>query len=78
MASISEYTTIRINDELLRRIESLERKVNDLQTRNEKLERMMRDSFIGFKFNKQTENTLTNTVQQRSADRLLELIRNHR
>lgn len=78
MASISEYTTIRINDELLRRIESLERKVNDLQTRNEKLERMMRDSFIGFKFNKQTENTLTNTVQQRSADRLLEFIRNHR
>ena len=71
MASISEYTTIRINDELLRRIESLERKVNDLQTRNEKLERMMRDSFIGFKFNKQTENT-----RQIPTDRLLELLRN--
>lgn len=71
MASISEYTTIRINDELLRRIESLERKVNDLQTRNEKLERMMRDSFIGFKFNKQKENT-----RQIPTDRLLELLRN--
>lgn len=51
------YVTIKFNEELLRRIESLERKVNDLQNRNEKLERMMRDSFISFKFNDQKQET---------------------
>jgi len=65
------YVTIKFNEELLRRIEVLERKVGDLQDRNQKLERMMRDSFIGFKFNKQKENT-----RQIPTDRLLELLRN--
>jgi hypothetical protein len=50
---INEYDTIRINDELLRRIESLERKVFHLQNRNQNLEKIMKDSFIGFKFNKE-------------------------
>jgi len=51
------YVNIKINEELLRRIENLERKVDDLQTRNQKLENIMRDSFIGFKFNNQKYET---------------------
>lgn len=49
------YVTIKFNEELLRRVESLERKVDDLQNRNQKLEKMMRDSFISFKFNNQKQ-----------------------
>jgi hypothetical protein len=45
-----EYRAIKINDELLRRIESLERKVDDLQNRNKKLENILKYSFVSFKF----------------------------
>lgn len=45
-----EYRAIKINDELLRRIESLERKVDDLQNRNQKLENILKYSFVSFKF----------------------------
>ena len=38
---------------LLRRVESLEARVVDLESKNEKLEKMLKDSFIGFKFNKE-------------------------
>lgn len=51
------YVNIKINEELLRRIEALERKVCDLQDRNKKLENLMRDSFISFKFNEQKQET---------------------
>jgi chaperonin cofactor prefoldin len=57
MGVIRSYDIIRINDELLRRIEHLETKVEDLQKRNKKLENILRDSFIGFKFNSQTQKT---------------------
>jgi hypothetical protein len=61
-----EYAAIRINDELLRRIESLERKVDDLQNRNQKLENIIKQSFMSFKFNKEVENqTLTETDEIR-------------
>lgn len=51
------YVNIKINEELLRRIEALERKVCDLQDRNKKLENLMRDSFISFKFSEQKQET---------------------
>ena len=51
-----EYLAIRVNDELLRRIESLERKVNDLQNRNQKLEMIIKHSFVSFKFNYEEQN----------------------
>jgi len=57
-----EYVAIRINDELLRRIESLERKVDDLQNRNQKLENIIKQSFMSFKFLKEEEN---NTIIER-------------
>jgi hypothetical protein len=58
-----EYRSIKINDELLRRIEFLERKVNDLQNRNQKLENIIKESFMSFKFNSEevVDNTLTNS-----------------
>lgn len=49
------YVNIKINEELLRRVEALERKVDDLQDRNKKLENLMRDSFISFKFSEQKQ-----------------------
>lgn len=52
------YVNIKINEELLRRIESLERKVCDLQDRNKKLENLMRDSFISFKFSEQKQENI--------------------
>lgn len=67
-----DYNNIKFIDQLLRRIESLERKVGDLQDRNLKLEKMMRDSFISFKFTKPVE---INHRQQDSMDRLRELFR---
>lgn len=62
MASIN-----RINDELLRRIESLENKVSDLQIRNEGLEKMLKDSFIGFKFNKEDRTNRSNNELNQEA-----------
>ena len=52
-----EYRAIKINDELLRRIESLERKVDDLQNRNQKLENILKYSFISFKFKSEEQPT---------------------
>jgi len=52
------YVNIKINEELLRRIETLERKVYDLQDRNQKLENIMRDSFISFKFGNPCDDTM--------------------
>jgi hypothetical protein len=61
-----EYRSIKINDELLRRIEFLERKVNDLQNRNQKLENIIKESFMSFKFLKEEKN---NTITESDAIR---------
>lgn len=58
------YVNIKINEELLRRIETLERKVYDLQDRNKKLEDLMRDSFISFKFSEQPTNPCNDSIRQ--------------
>jgi len=45
------YNDIKFIDQLLRRVERLEQKVDDLRDRNQKLEKIMKDSFISFRFN---------------------------
>lgn len=67
-----EYRNIRVNEELLRRIESLERKVDDLQNRNQKLENIIKQSFMSFKFIKEEEN---NTLNESDAIRRMRVIR---
>jgi hypothetical protein len=67
-----EYRNIRVNEELLRRIESLERKVDDLQNRNKKLENIIKQSFMSFKFLKEEEN---NTLTESEAIRRIRMIR---
>ena len=67
-----EYRNIRVNEELLRRIESLERKVDDLQNRNQKLENIIKQSFMSFKFLKEEEN---NTLNESDAIRRMRVIR---
>ncbi len=68
-----EYVAIKVNEELLRRIESLERKVDDLQNRNQKLENILKHSFVSFKFNsEEVTDTITNSVSIR---RMRELVR---
>jgi len=52
-----EYVAIKVNEELLQRIESLERKVDDLQNRNKKLENILKYSFMSFKFKGEAKPT---------------------
>jgi len=66
MARLDKSNDIHMSEQLLRRIESLERKVSDLQTRNQKLENIIKQSFMSFKFNKESENeTLIETEEMR-------------
>ncbi len=67
----------KMDDELLRRIDHLERKVCDLQIRNQKLESMLRDTFISFKFRKETENIPTES-EEMSRIRMITQILNRR
>ena len=52
---LASYNEVGVSpmSSLLRRIERLERKVNDLEIKNEKLEKIVNSSFVGFKFNKE-------------------------
>jgi hypothetical protein len=66
MARLDKSDDRHMSEQLLRRIESLERKVSDLQTRNQKLENIIKQSFMSFKFNKESENkTLIETEEMR-------------
>lgn len=53
------YNDIKFIDQLLRRVERLEQKVDDLRDRNQKLEKIMKDSFISFRFN-ENKGMITN------------------
>lgn len=44
------YLDVAFNQELLRRIERLEQKVIELQDKNKKLEEIVKETFISFKF----------------------------
>jgi uncharacterized protein (DUF342 family) len=78
MARLDKSNDIHMSEQLLRRIESLERKVSDLQTRNQKLENIIKQSFMSFKFNKESENeTLIETEEisrMRMISRILERV----
>lgn len=60
--NVAGFYPISKESELLRRIERLERKVNDLEIKNEKLERIVNNSFVGFKFNKEDRPNNSNHV----------------
>lgn len=64
--NLNDYRVLKMNEELLRRIERLETKVDELQNRNQKLERMMRESFISFKFDTSEEERLEQERIERS------------
>ena len=66
-----DYRNIKVNEELLRRIESLERKVDDLQDRNKKLENILKHSFVSFKFNSEE---VTHTTTESDAVRRMRMI----
>ena len=60
------YNDIKFIDQLLRRVERLEQKVGDLQDRNQKLQRIMKDSFISFRFNENKDRvTIANREEFR-------------
>jgi len=65
--NVAGFYPISKESELLRRIERLKRKVNDLEIKNEKLERIVNNSFVGFKFNKED---IPNNSNHEAADDL--------
>jgi uncharacterized protein (DUF342 family) len=74
MARLDKSNDIHMSEQLLRRIESLERKVSDLQTRNQKLENIIKQSFMSFKFNKEGENETLIETEEISRMRMIRRI----
>jgi uncharacterized protein (DUF342 family) len=74
MARLDKSDDRHMSEQLLRRIESLERKVSDLQTRNQKLENIIKQSFMSFKFNKEGENETLIETEEISRMRMIRRI----
>jgi hypothetical protein len=74
MARLDKSDDRHMSEQLLRRIESLERKVSDLQTRNQKLENIIKQSFMSFKFNKKSENETLIETEEISRMRMIRRI----
>jgi uncharacterized protein (DUF342 family) len=74
MARLDKSDDRHMSEQLLRRIESLERKVSDLQTRNQKLENIIKQSFMSFKFDKESENETLIETEEISRMRMIRRI----